>query len=153
MLQINFLWNCSQSQTKPHKTFDVKSTLDQVMAWCSQATSLCLSPCRPRSRPPYGVIRPQWVKTKKRVSCSEHHWIWGPIKFLSACIWIHRTRSTLALIMACCLMAPSHHLPSVMSSEIHLRPISQDMLQLSITKVSLKMTYPNFIHISQGTMS
>ena len=40
-----------------------KSTLVQVMAWCSQATSHYLSQCWPRSMSPYGVTRPQWVKS------------------------------------------------------------------------------------------
>ena len=40
---------------------DDKSTLVQVMAWCRQATSHYLSQCWPRSLPPYGVTRPQWV--------------------------------------------------------------------------------------------
>ena len=39
-----------------------KSILAQVLAWCFQATSHYLSQCWPRSMPPYGVIRPQWVK-------------------------------------------------------------------------------------------
>ena len=42
---------------------DDKSTLVQVMAWCRQATSHYLSQCWPRSLSPYGVTRPQWVKT------------------------------------------------------------------------------------------
>ena len=40
---------------------DGKSTLVQVMAWCRQATSHCLSQCWPRSLSPYGVTRRQWV--------------------------------------------------------------------------------------------
>ena len=40
-----------------------KSVLVQVMAWCPQATSHYLSQCWPRSKPPYCVTRPQWVKT------------------------------------------------------------------------------------------
>ena len=40
---------------------DDKSTLVQVMAWCRQATSHYLNQCWPRSLPPYGVTRPQWV--------------------------------------------------------------------------------------------
>ena len=40
---------------------DDKSTLVQVMAWYRQATSHFLSQCWPRSLPPYGVTRPQWV--------------------------------------------------------------------------------------------
>ena len=46
---------------------DDKSTLVQVMAWCRQATSHYLSQCWPRSMSPYGVTRPQWVKT-------TYHW-------------------------------------------------------------------------------
>ena len=38
-----------------------KSTLVHVMVWCRQATSHYLSQCWPRSLPPYGVTRPQWV--------------------------------------------------------------------------------------------
>ena len=41
---------------------DDQSTLVQVMAWCRRATNHYLSPCWPRSLPPYGVTRPQWVK-------------------------------------------------------------------------------------------
>ena len=35
----------------------------QVMAWCHQATSHYLSQCWPRSWWPYGITRPQWVKS------------------------------------------------------------------------------------------
>ena len=42
---------------------DGKSTLVQVMAGCRQAPSHYLSQCWPRSLSPYGVTRPQWVKT------------------------------------------------------------------------------------------
>ena len=38
-----------------------KSTLVQVMAWCSQATSQYLSQCWLRSMLPHKVIKPQWV--------------------------------------------------------------------------------------------
>ena len=41
---------------------DDKSTLVQIMAWYRQATSHYLSQCWPRSMPPNGVTRPQWVK-------------------------------------------------------------------------------------------
>ena len=41
---------------------DDQPLLVQVMAWCRQATSHCLSQCWPRSLSPYGVIRPKWVK-------------------------------------------------------------------------------------------
>ena len=43
---------------------DCKSTLVQVMAWCRQATSHCLSQCWPIFMSPYGVTRPQWVKNQ-----------------------------------------------------------------------------------------
>ena len=39
---------------------DDKSTLVHVMTWCRQATSHYLNLFLPRSRPPYGVTRPQW---------------------------------------------------------------------------------------------
>ena len=42
---------------------DDKSTLVQVMAWCHQATSHYLSQCWPRSMSPYGISKPQWVKS------------------------------------------------------------------------------------------
>ena len=38
---------------------DNQSTLVQVMAWCSQATSHYLKQCWPRSLPPNGFTRPQ----------------------------------------------------------------------------------------------
>ena len=47
----------------PQNLTDDKSTLVQVMAWCRQATSHYLSQCWPRSLSPYGITRPQWVKT------------------------------------------------------------------------------------------
>ena len=42
---------------------DDKSTLVYVMAWCCQATSHYMSQCWPRFMSPYGVTRPQWVKS------------------------------------------------------------------------------------------
>ena len=38
-----------------------KSTLGQVMVWCRQATSHCLSHSWPRSMTPFGAPKPQWV--------------------------------------------------------------------------------------------
>ena len=40
-----------------------KFTLVQVMAWCCQATSHFLNQCWTRSLMPYGITRPQWVKS------------------------------------------------------------------------------------------
>ena len=47
----------------PQDFTDDKSTLDKIMAWWSQATSHYLSQCWPRFISPYGVARPQWIKT------------------------------------------------------------------------------------------
>ena len=47
------------------KLTDERSTLVQVMAWCHQAASHCLSQWWPRSLSPYGITRPQWVKKKR----------------------------------------------------------------------------------------
>ena len=49
----------------PQDLTDDKSTLAQVMAWCRQATSHYLSQCWLSSSSPYGVARPQWVKTNR----------------------------------------------------------------------------------------
>ena len=45
----------------PLNTFDDKSALVQVKAWCHQATNHYLSQCWPRFMFPYGVSRTQWV--------------------------------------------------------------------------------------------
>ena len=58
----HLLWNCPQLMVTG--LTDDKSTLGQVMAWCRQATSHHLTQCWPRSMPPYGFTRPQWVKYK-----------------------------------------------------------------------------------------
>ena len=47
----------------PWDLTDDKSTLVQVMAWCSRAASHYLSQCWPSSMLPYGVTRPQWVNS------------------------------------------------------------------------------------------
>ena len=51
-----------------------KSTLIPVMAWCRQATSHYLHHCWPRSKTPYGVIRPQWVKKESSNSNRANFW-------------------------------------------------------------------------------
>ena len=63
---------------------DDKSTLVQVMAWCRQATSHYLSQCWPRSLSPYGVTRPQWVKTRKFIIVGSFY------AFISVQIWCFR---------------------------------------------------------------
>ena len=47
----------------PWDLTDDKSTLAQVMACCLTALSHYLSQCWPSSMSPYGVTRPQWVKS------------------------------------------------------------------------------------------
>ena len=49
----------------PQNLTNEKSTLDQVKAWCCQATSHYLSQYRLRSMSSYGVTKPQWVKHDK----------------------------------------------------------------------------------------
>ena len=61
----------------------------------------------------------------------------------------HKSGSTLAQVMACCQMAPSHYLnnvdlSSVRSSGIRLRAILQEISQPSVTEFSLKITYLKF---------
>ena len=56
----------------------------------------------------------------------------------SDAIWQHRSGSTLAQVLACCVMAPSHYLNlSLWSSDIHIKTIS-------ITKINLKNSYLKF---------
>ena len=83
-LNENFQANCSDYSISceialrwmPLTLTDDKSTLVQVMAWCHQATSHCLSQCWPRSLSPYGVTRPQWVKgTESKLSSSDTYFI------------------------------------------------------------------------------
>ena len=52
----------------PQETFDDKSTLVHVMAWCRQATSHYLSQGWSLSMLPYGITRPQWVNSS-HISC------------------------------------------------------------------------------------
>ena len=52
----------------PQNTFDGKSTLVQLMAWCHQATSDFLIQCWNRSMLPYHITRPQWTTMLTRVS-------------------------------------------------------------------------------------
>ena len=58
----------------PQDLTDDKSTLVQVMAWCRQATSHYLGQCWPRSLPPYGVTRPQWVNS---LICVSSHKVYA----------------------------------------------------------------------------
>ena len=107
---------------------DDQSTLVRVMAWCRQATSHYLNLCWSRSLPPYGVTRPQWVDgspyyreylvrsyylshrdpfTTLRPGYISliHNYHCIKSSWSSYTIWQHRSRSTLALVMACFLTA------------------------------------------------
>ena len=65
---------------------DDKSTMVQVMAWCRQATSHYLSRCWPRSLSPYGVTRPQWVKSMGAQSSDKLQLFdlthWGQVTYI-----------------------------------------------------------------------
>ena len=83
---------------------DDKSTLFQVMAWCHQAPSHYLKQCWPSFVMPYGVIRPQWVKStlqqeKKHIS----HWYIRNIslmfKLLIACLHLEGTMSPMNMVL------------------------------------------------------
>ena len=80
----------------PQSLTDYKSALVHVMAWCCQATSHYMNQCWPRSAQPYDISRLQWVNSL------------GP----GNALWQHRSRSTLAQVRACCLMAPNHYYPN-----------------------------------------
>ena len=63
---------------------------------------------------------------------------------LSDAIWRHRSGSTLAQVMACCLMAPSHYLNQcwlIISKIQLLMAISQEIHQSSMTKINMKITH------------
>ena len=74
--------------------------------------------------------------------------------WLSDIIWWHRSRSTLAQVMACCLMAPCPYLNHCwLIRNIHLRAISQEVPQSSTGKISLKITHLKFHSNLPGPMN
>ena len=74
-------------------------------------------------------------------------------RFNSLCpsdaIWQHRSGSTLAQVMACCLTAPSHYLNQcwLIISEVQWRAISQETCQPSTIKISLEIIYLKILSI------
>ena len=115
------------------------------MAWCHQAASHYLSQCWPRSLSPYGVISPQSVSAL----APWDRWFYFNSLWPSDTIWKHKSGSTLAQVMACCLMAPSHYLTnldlsSVRSNGIHLSAILQEIAQPSVTKISFVIIHLKF---------
>ena len=77
----------------------------------------------------------------------------------SNAMWLHRTMSILAQVMACCLMAPSHYLNQfwLSISEVQWQTFIwgqfQVMHQPSIIKFAWKLLIYNFIQISQGSIN
>ena len=78
LILLLYDWSISSEITlrwmSPSVTDD-KSSLVQVMAWCRQATSHYLSQCWSSSVLPYGITRPQWVKTPHMcpMVSKDHH--------------------------------------------------------------------------------
>ena len=70
----------------------------------------------------------------------------------SDAIWRHRTGSTLAQVMTCCLTAPNHYLDQcwriISRIQWHLYPrailYTKDTSAIAITQISLKFTYLKF---------
>ena len=103
---------------------DDKSTLVQVMAWCHQATSHYLSQCWPRSLPPHGVTRSQWVNVLAAVKwgCYLKFVVFYPISRIdilsisceTSLCWMQQDltadKSTLIPVMAWCLQVESQYL-------------------------------------------
>ena len=77
----------------------------------------------------------------------------------SDAIWRHGTRSTLAQVMACCLMAPSHYLNQcwlIISKVLWQAPVGYFKRDTPIHKLIIlvwKLLIENFKKISQGSMS
>ena len=73
----------------------------------------------------------------------------------SDAIWRHKSGSTLAQVMTCCLTAPSHYLNQcwliISKVEWHLMASSQEMPQPSITEIICKIKYLNFHSNFPGT--
>ena len=77
MLRIKLMsTSCKNIWWMPQETFDNKSKLVQVMAWCHQATSHYLNQCWPRSMSPSGVTRPQWVNMNLLQISAGIPWNW-----------------------------------------------------------------------------
>ena len=65
--------------------FDEKSTLVQIMSWCCQPTSHCLSQCWPRPMSPYDITRQQQVNSLWPRDSIWHHWCWSILVQITAC--------------------------------------------------------------------
>ena len=88
----------------------------------------------------YTVLKSCFKQSIYSLYCSQINSLWP-----RDTIWRHRSRSTLAQVMACCLMATSHYLNQcwlIISKVLwHSHEgISQEMLQISIIDMIYKMT-------------
>ena len=83
------------------------------------------------------VLNKQWVNS-----------LWP-----SDVIWPQGSRSTLAQVMACCLMAPSHYLNQcwLIIRKLQWHSFLQEKPQSSVTEISLKITYLKFCSNHPGT--
>ena len=87
----------------PQKFTD-KSILDQVMAWCCQATNRYLRQCWPRSMWPsiwYQYYRPQWIKKVKNIHL-----------FIYSFIFLQLQKERVLNIICLTGVAAVHHLMS-----------------------------------------
>ena len=76
----------------PRDIIDAKSTFVQIMAWCRQATSHYLRQCWPRSTPPYGIIRLQWVNSLWPSENICWHQFWSTlVQVMAWCLFRHQT--------------------------------------------------------------
>ena len=67
-MRITFRW-------MPHNLINEKSTLVQVMAWCSEATSHYLIQCWPNSLLLFCINRPQWVKLGHVMTARHYYFL------------------------------------------------------------------------------
>ena len=83
------------------------------------------------------VLNKQWVNS-----------LWP-----SDVIWPQGSRSTLAQVMACCLMAPSHYLNQcwLIIRKLQWHSFLQEKPPSSVTEISLKITYLKFCSNHPGT--
>ena len=117
--------------------------------WVLRISSIYVSVCLCICLSLAPSICPKWPYYYSKLCGSQ----WVNSLWPSDAIWQHRSGSTLAQVMACCLMAPSHYLNQFWSlvtyCGIHLRAVSQEILKIPIMDMSLKIT--NLTHWGRVT--
>ena len=80
---------------------------------------------------------------------------WVSSLWPSNVIWWHTSGSTLAQVMACCLMAPSHYLNRCrfIIGKVQWHSSEGKVPLRSITKASFEISIWNFIQVSLGSRS